>query len=81
MNRGFDSLKKNKKEIQVNVVETLAGEKIQRPMKKVFVQEYDPVERQYEDLGDFWADIDTGTLYNPFDGKCQSSTLIWMVLE
>lgn len=78
--RGFDKLK-SKKGIEIKNVQTRAGEIMERPMKMVFVQEYDPVEREYKDLGDFWADVDTGSLYNPFDGVCQSSTMIWMVME
>lgn len=80
LTRGFDKLR-GKKGLVKKKVQTLAGEIMERPMKIVFVQEYDPVEREYKDLGDFWVDIDTGSLYSQFDGVCQSSTLIWMVME
>lgn len=78
--RGFDSLR-GKKGVEEKLVQTLAGEQMVRRMKMVFVQEYDPVEREYLDLGDFWADVVTGSLYRPFDGVCMSSTMIWMVME
>lgn len=80
LSRGFDSLR-GKKGVEIKTVQTSAGEKMERKMKIVFVQEYDPIEREYVDLGEFWADVGTGTLYRPFDGVCMSSTLIWMVLE
>lgn len=80
LSRGFDSLR-GKKGLEIKKVQTLAGEVMERKMKMVFVQEYDPVERDYIDLGEFWADVTTGSLYRPFDGICMSSTMIWMVLE
>jgi hypothetical protein len=80
LTRGFDKLR-GKKGVEVKTVRTLAGEVMERKMKIVFVQQYDPVDRIYEDFGEFWADIDTGTLYRPFDGVCMSSTMIWMELE
>ena len=80
LSRGFDSLR-GKKGVEVKTVQTSAGEMMERPMKLVSVQEYDPVDRIYKDLGEFWSDVATGTLYRPFDGACMSSTLIWMVLK
>ena len=80
LTRGFDTLR-GKKDVHTKTVKTSAGEMMERKMKIVFVQEYDPVENSYTDLGDFWADIATGTLYRQFDGICMSSTMIWMELQ
>lgn len=80
LTRGFDSLR-GKKGTEVRKIQTRANEIMEKNFKMVFVQEYDPVTRDYEDLGDFWVDITTGTLYDPCNGVCQSSTMIWMVLE
>lgn len=77
--RGMDSLR-GKKGVEIKNVYT-PFETMQRKMKIVFVQEYDPVTRHYEDLGDFWADVVTGSLYDQFSGDCLSSDMMKLVLE
>jgi len=78
LTRGFDTLR-SKKGAQKWTVDTTA-EKLERWMKLVYVEEYDPVTEHYYEAGDFWADINTGTLYRPFDGVCMSSNYMRLVL-
>jgi hypothetical protein len=80
LTRGFDSLRKQKHKIIKRRVHT-SFEVLERPMKMVDVEMYYPVLNRYEDMGEYWADVDTGTLYDPFDGKCMSSTWISLILE
>lgn len=80
LTRGFDSLRKQKHKIIKRRVDT-SFEVLERPMKMVDVEIFYPVLNRYEDMGEYWADVDTGTLYDPFDGKCMSSTSMTLILE
>lgn len=77
--RGFDKLAKRAGKVWRKVRTPV--EEMVRPMKLVSVVKYYPALQRYEDIGEFWADTDTGTLYNVFDGKCMSSDMLSMVLE
>ena len=79
LTRGFDKLDKKAGRVWKTVkspVETFV-----RPMKLVSIAMYYPVLERYEDVGEYWADVKTGTLYRPFDGKCMSSDMLEMVLD
>ena len=78
LTRGFDTLRVKKHATKKTVF--TGFEYMERLMRMVYVEEYDPVTGQYESAGDFWADINTGTLYRPFDGVCMSSDFMRMVL-
>lgn len=77
--RGFDVLRKKAGTVKMRV--DTSFEILVRPMKMVYVECYHPVEEAYEEFGDYWADVQTGTLYNPFDGKCLSSSHMRLILE
>lgn len=77
--RGFDKLDKKAGKVWKKVRSPV--EEFVRPMKLVQVAKYYPVLERYEDAGEYWADTKTGTLYNPFNGKCMSSDMLEMVLE
>lgn len=79
LTRGFDTLRK-KGGIVTRRVST-SYEILERPMKMVYVEIYYPNISRYEEMGEYWADIDTGTLYDPFDGKCLSSSYMRLILE
>lgn len=79
LTRGIDSLR-GKKDVVIKTVATPV-ETMKRKMKLVFVQKHDKSDNTYEDLGDFWADVVTGTLYNQFTGECLSSDMMRIVLE
>jgi hypothetical protein len=51
-----------------------------REMKLVTVDQFDMVTNKYETLGEFYADVVTGTLYDPETGKCLSSDQISLVV-
>lgn len=78
LTRGFDTLR-SKKGAHKKIVDT-SVEKLERWMKMVYVEVYDPATEHYYEAGDFWADINTGTLYRPFDGVCMSSDYMRLVL-
>ena len=78
ISKGFDRLKKNAISMKVRTVEYEKGKK--RKFNLVDVQEYDPVSETYSELGKFWADVVTGTLYDPKTGECQSSTQISLIV-
>lgn len=78
LTRGFDTLRSKKNAVQKTVF--TGAEYMDRLMKMIYVEEYDPVTNQYSEAGDFWADINTGSLYRPFDGVCMSSNYLRMVL-
>jgi len=50
-----------------------------RKMKLVAVDLYDEITKKYEPLGDFYADVVTGSLYVPTTGECMSSDQISLV--
>ena len=77
--RGFDTLRKKAGIVKMRVETSF--EILERPMKMVYVECYHPVEGGYEEFGDYWADVQTGTLYDPFDGKCLSSSYMRLILE
>ena len=77
--RGFDKLAKKAGKVWRKVRTPV--EDLIRPVKLVTVVKYYPVLQRYEDVGEYWADTVTGTLYDPFDGKCMSSSMLEMVLE
>ena len=77
--RGFEYLRKKAGTVKMKV--NTSFEILERPMKMVYVECYHPVEGGYEEFGDYWADVETGTLYNPFDGKCLSSSYMRLILE
>ena len=60
-------------------VETVEGRK-ERKFKLIDVQQYDPIRNIYEDIGQYWADSVTGSLYKPSTGECLTSTQIKMIL-
>lgn len=60
-------------------VETIEGRK-ERKFKLIDVQQYDPIRNIYEDIGQFWADSVTGSLYKPDTGECLTSYQIKMIL-
>jgi hypothetical protein len=76
--RGFDKLAKRAGRVMKQVKTPV--EILDRPMKLVSVSKYYPRLQRYEDIGEFWADTATGTLYNRFDGKCLSSDMLELVL-
>ena len=78
LTRGFDTLRV-KKHATKKTVDT-GFERMQRWMRMVYVEVYDPVTEHYSEAGDFWADINTGSLYRPFDGVCMSSDYMRLVL-
>ena len=80
LTRGFDSLRKQKHKIIKLRVNT-SYEILERPMKMVDVEIFYPNLNRYEDMGEYWADVDTGTLYDPFNGKCLSSSYMTLILE
>jgi hypothetical protein len=51
-----------------------------RKMKLVTVDQFDMATNEYELLGEFYADVITGTLYNPETGKCLSSDQISLIV-
>ena len=77
--RGFEYLRKKAGIAKMKV--NTSFEILERPMKMVYVECYHPVEGGYEEFGDYWADTQTGSLYNPFDGKCLSSSYMRLILE
>ena len=79
LTRGFDNLRKKAGVVKRRV--DTSYEILVRPMKMVYVEKYHPNLERYEELGDYWADIHTGTLYDPFDGACLSSTQMKLILE
>ena len=74
---GFDALKKRRGEMKT--ITTRAGEKLQRKCALVEVQSYSEV-TGYEDIGEYWADQVTGTLYRTADGSCTSSDQVTMTV-
>lgn len=60
-------------------VETIEGRK-ERKFKLIDVQEYDPIRNTYEDIGQYWADSVTGTLYKPSTGECLTSFQIRLIV-
>ena len=81
--RGFEKLRNpSKGKIVELLIQTAEYEK-KRKFKLVDVDEYDanqPSNLAYEKLGQFWADIVTGTLYHPVTGECQSSSQIKLIV-
>ena len=61
-------------------IKTVEYEK-QRKFKLVDVLEFDPVFQLYEDKGQYYADVVTGTLYSPKTGECLSSTQIQLLVK
>lgn len=78
LTRGFDTLrsKKHAKKWRVHT----GFEYLERWLRLVDVEMYDPITGHYHDAGEFLADITTGTLYRPFDGVCMSSDYMRLVL-
>lgn len=79
LTRGFDKLEKPRSAIHMKLVRTPV-EEMTRPMRKIFVIKYYPVINRYEDMGEYWADVKTGSLYDEFDGRCLSSDMLKMVI-
>lgn len=77
LNRGFDKLKSN---MVTKTIKTIEYEK-KRKFQLVEIDEYDPVTNVYKNIGKHWADVVTGTLYDPFNGECLSSTQIRLLLD
>ena len=79
---GLDSLRGlarfNKHEVKT--VGLRSGETMSRKMILVDVDDWDVDRKTGERLGKFWADVKTGTLYDPKTGRCMTSDQIWMVL-
>ena len=80
LTRGFDSLRKKRSAIVKRRVST-GFEMLERPMKMIEVEIFYPVLNRYEEMGEYWADVDTGTLYNPYNGDCLSSSNMRLILE
>lgn len=76
LSRGFERLKKGSSTMTIKTIEY---EK-KRQFKLVEVEQYDPVFREYEKLGKYYADVITGTLYDPKTGECLSSTQIRLMV-
>jgi len=68
------------KDVVIKNVQTI-GYISPRKMKLVAVDLYDDVTKKYEPLGDFYADVVTGSLYVPTTGECMSSDQIWLAKE
>lgn len=79
LTRGFDKLAKKAGKVWRKVRTPV--EELDRPMKLVSVVRYYPVLQRYEDLGEYWADMQTGTLYDQFSGNCMSSSMLNLVIE
>ena len=77
LSRGFEYLKKDTVPMTIKTIEY---EK-QRQFKLVDVIEFDPVYECYEEMGQFYADSITGTLYDPKTGECLSSTQIKLLVN
>ena len=76
LSRGLEFLKEDTVYRFIKTIEYTKA----RKFKLVKVYEYDEPFREYNDMGNYWADIVTGTLYNPKTGECMSSTQIQMVI-
>ncbi len=63
----------------LKTVKTIEGRQ-QRKFKLIDVQEYDPIRNTYEDIGQFWADSVTGSLYKTDTGQCLTSYQIRMIV-
>lgn len=77
--KSFFELAKKKDVVTKSVV--TIGYTSQRKMKLVAVDLYDEVTKKYEPLGNFYADVVTGSLYVPTTGECLSSDQISLVKE
>ena len=77
LSNGFDKLKKDAISMSIKTVDYVK----KRKFKLIDVDEYDPVFNQYENKGHFYADVVTGSLYDPKTGECLSSTQIKLILE
>lgn len=77
LSRGFEKLKQNMVTMKIKTIEYEKKRKFQL----IEVDEYDPVHRVYKNLGKHWADVVTGTLYNPVTGECLSSTQIKLLVD
>lgn len=84
LSRGFEKLRNlSKGKIVQMSIQTAEYEK-KRKFKLIEVDEYDmnqPSHLAYKNLGKFWADVVTGTLYHPVTGECQSSSQIKLIVE
>lgn len=63
----------------LKTIETIEGRK-ERRFKLIDVEQYDPIRNIYEDIGQYWADAVTGSLYKPSTGECLTSTQIKMIV-
>lgn len=77
LSRGFESLKTG---WEVKTIKTIDYEK-KRKFKLIELTEFDPVFNVYKPLGKHWADVITGSLYNPKTGDCLSSLQIKLLVE
>lgn len=77
--RGFEYLKKGAIPLKIQTHEYTK----ERLFKLVTVDEFDPAVHPsyaYSFLGEYYADVITGTLYDPKTGECQSSTQIKLMV-
>lgn len=79
INRGFDTLRKNAVVKKIRTIEYEQGKK--RKFNLVNIEEFDPVFNKYTPIGQYWADVVTGTLYHPQTGECQSSVQISLIVD
>lgn len=77
LSRGFESLKSGS---EWKTIKTIDYEK-QRLFKLIDITEFDAVFNVYRPLGKHWADVVTGSLYNPKTGKCLSSDQIKLLVN
>lgn len=79
LTRGFESMAKSKHRHVNKVIKTAWGPE-ERRFLMVDVDEFDPTFNTYESIGSYWADVITGSLYEPATGRCLSSTQISLLV-
>lgn len=77
LTRGFEYLKKGAIPKKIQTIDYTKT----RMFKLVDVDEYDEPFRLYTNMGRFWADAVTGTLYDPKTGECLSSDQIKLLVK
>lgn len=76
LSRDFHTLRQKTIRKKIRTVEGIW----ERDFQMIDVEEFDPIYNTYSDKGKFWADVITGTLYDPETGQCLTSTQMEMLV-